>query len=183
MEKTEQLNRYRESFPNLILTNYLEFRWYVEGKLRLKASLADFERTAKVQELIEGFLNFQGAVISSPEDLAKQMARLTRSIKYATEEALKIEDIEGELQQLKRGFNEILLPDLDDTAFADMYAQTISYGLFAARVGHCQSSGNQSFDRRTAGTYIPATNPFLRRLFNIILKQIQSVKFIGRLMI
>lgn len=31
VEATEQLKRYRESFPNLILTNYLEFRWYVEG--------------------------------------------------------------------------------------------------------------------------------------------------------
>jgi predicted helicase len=183
VEKTEQLKRYRESFPNLILTNYVEFRWYVEGKQRLKASLADlvgdeidFERTtkdakdAKVQELIEGFLNFSGAVINSPEDLAKQMARLTRSIKYATEEALKIETGEGELHQLKRGFNEILLPDLDDAAFADMYAQTISYGLFAARVGHAQNSGNLNFDRRTTGTYIPATNPFLRRLFNSIVE-------------
>jgi predicted nuclease of restriction endonuclease-like RecB superfamily len=40
VEKTEQLQRYRESLDNLILTNYLEFRWYVEGKQRLKVILA-----------------------------------------------------------------------------------------------------------------------------------------------
>lgn len=178
IEKTEQLQRYRESLNgNLILTNYLEFRWYVEGKIRLTAVLAEITGNEitlcnpdKTIELIEGFLNYSGAAINSPEDLAKQMARLTKSIRLATESALQIENESGELHQLKRGFNEILLPDLDDAAFADMYAQTISYGLFAARVGHAQNPGNQVFDRRTAGTYIPATNPFLRRLFNSIIE-------------
>lgn len=64
------------------------------------------------------------------------MARLTKSIWLATEAALIAETEAGELHQLKRGFNETLLPDLNDPAFADMYAQSISYGLFAARVGH-----------------------------------------------
>ncbi len=178
IEKTEQLQRYRESLNgNLILTNYLEFRWYVDGKARLTAVLATrigdeitLCNSDKTIELIEGFLNYTGAAINSPEDLAKQMARLTKSILLATESALQIETETGELHQLKRGFNEILLPDLNDAAFADMYAQTISYGLFAARVGHAQNPGNQLFDRRTAGTYIPATNPFLRRLFNSIIE-------------
>ncbi|XZO01486.1 MAG: type ISP restriction/modification enzyme [Microcoleus sp.] len=178
IEKTEQLQRYRESLNgNLILTNYLEFRWYVDGKSRLTAVLATrigdeitLCNSDKTLELIEGFLNYTGAAINSPEDLAKQMARLTKSILLATESALQIETETGELHQLKRGFNEILLPDLNDAAFADMYAQTISYGLFAARVGHAQNPGNQVFDRRTAGTYIPATNPFLRRLFNSIIE-------------
>lgn len=178
IEKTEQLQRYRESLNgNLILTNYLEFRWYVDGKSRLTAVLATrigdeitLGNPDKTLELIEGFLNYTGAAINSPEDLAKQMARLTKSILLATESALQIETETGELHQLKRGFNEILLPDLNDAAFADMYAQTISYGLFAARVGHAQNPGNQLFDRRTAGTYIPATNPFLRRLFNSIIE-------------
>ncbi len=175
-EKTEHIQRYRESLNgNLILTNYLEFRWYVEGKQRLKAVFARREGdeiqvsdTAGVAALIEGFLNYTGTPISTPEDLAKQMARLTRTIRLATEEALKAETERGELRQLKRGFNEILLPDLNDPEFADMYAQTVSYGLFAARVGHAQNPGGFAFDQRTAGTYIPATNPFLRRLFNSI---------------
>jgi predicted helicase len=175
-EKTEHIQRYRESLNgNLILTNYLEFRWYVEGKQRLKAVLAQrggdeiqVSDTAGVAALIEGFLNYTGTPISTPENLAKQMARLTRTIRLATEEALKAETERGELRQLKRGFNEILLPDINDPEFADMYAQTVSYGLFAARVGHAQNPGGGAFNRRTAGTYIPATNPFLRRLFNSI---------------
>ena len=57
-----------------------------------------------------------------------------------------------------------------DSDLADMYAQTIYYGLFAARVGHAQNPTDDKFTRRTAGTYIPATNPFLKRLFNPIVE-------------
>ncbi len=111
-----------------------------------------------------------GAAISSSEDLAKQMARLTRSLRLAIVEALKAETELGELHQLKRVFNEIELQDISETEFADMYAQTLSYGLFAARVGHAQNPDSSPFDRRTAATYIPATNPFLRRLFNTLVE-------------
>lgn len=176
-EKTEQLQRYREAFSNLILTNYLEFRWYVDGKCRLKETLAERDGkklkakdTDKVAALLEQFLNFSGEVVRSPEELARQMARLTKAIRLATVTALELEPKDGELRQLKQGFSEVLLPDIADGEFADMYAQTISYGLFAARVGHAQAGGGDRFSRRTAGSYIPATNPFLRRLFNTIVE-------------
>ena len=177
IEKTEQLQRYLEAFPNLVLTNYLEFRWYVNGKRRQKEVLADrnanklqAKDSDKIAALLDQFLNYTGEIISSPEDLARQMARLTKAIRLATATALEGEDKNGELHQLKQGFSEVLLPDLNDADFADMYAQTISYGLFAARVGHAQNPGGEAFTRRTAGTYIPATNPFLKRLFNTIVE-------------
>jgi type I restriction-modification system DNA methylase subunit len=181
IEKTEQLQRYLEAFPNLVLTNYLEFRWYVEGKCRQTEVLADLltnvgdgklqiKNADKVAALLDQFLNYSGEIISKPEDLARQMARLTKAIRLATTTALDEEDNKGELHQLKQGFSEVLLPDLSDPDFADMYAQTISYGLFAARVGHAQNSDGETFTRRTAGTYIPATNPFLKRLFNTIVE-------------
>lgn len=177
IEKTEQLQRYLESFPNLVLTNYLEFRWYVNGKRRLKEVLADrngntlqVKDTDKIAALLDQFLNYTGEIISSPEDLARQMARLTKAIRLATATALSLEGSEGELHQLKQDFSEVLLPDLTDADFADVYAQTISYGLFAARVGHAQNPGGEVFTRRTAAIYIPATNPFVKRLFNTIVE-------------
>lgn len=176
IEKSEQLQRYLEAFPNLVLTNYLEFRWYINGKRRLKEVLVRKDNTLQVKDadkvaaLLEQFLSYRGEIISRPEDLARQMARLTKAIRLATETALSIEDSEGDLHQLKQGFSEVLLPNLSDADFADMYAQTISYGLFAARVGHAQNPGGEAFTRRTAGTYIPATNPFLKRLFNTIVE-------------
>ncbi len=36
-EKSDQLKRYLTAFPNLLLTDYLEFRWYVDGKRRARA--------------------------------------------------------------------------------------------------------------------------------------------------
>ncbi|MEK0194482.1 type ISP restriction/modification enzyme [Microcoleus anatoxicus] len=177
IEKSEQLQRYIEAFPNLVLTNYLEFRWYVNGKRRQKEILANRSEnklqataTEKIAALLDQFINYTGEIISSPEDLARQMARLTKAIRLATTTALEGERKDGELHQLKQGFSEVLLPDLNDADFADMYAQTISYGLFAARVGHAQNPGCEPFTRRTAGTYIPATNPFLKRLFNTIVE-------------
>lgn len=178
IEKTEQLQRYLESLPNFILTNYLEFRWYVNGKPRLTEILAERKNNTlvvvknpeKVAAVLDQFLNYTGEIINSPEDLAKQMARLTKAIRGATTTALKLENIEGELHQLKQGFIEVLLPNLNDDEFADMYAQTISYGLFAAKVGHAQSPGSEGFTRRSASTYIPPTNPFLKRLFNTMVE-------------
>ncbi|MEO8891301.1 MAG: N-6 DNA methylase, partial [Coleofasciculaceae cyanobacterium] len=177
IEKTEQLKRYLEAFPNLMLTNYLEFRWYVNGKRRLKEIFAvrngnklEAKEIDKVAALLDQFLNYTGEIIRSPEDLAKQMARLTKAIRLATATALELEEVQGELHQLKQGFSEVLLPNLTGAEFADMYAQTISYGLFAARVGHAQNPDGEAFTRRTAGTYIPATNPFLKRLFNTIVE-------------
>lgn len=177
IEKSEQLQRYIEAFPNLVLTNYLEFRWYVNGKRRQKEILANRSEnklqaraTEKMAALLDQFINYTGEIISSPEDLARQMARLTKAIRLATTTALEGERKDGELHQLKQGFSEVLLPDLNDADFADMYAQTISYGLFAARVGHAQNPGCEPFTRRTAGIYIPATNPFLKRLFNTIVE-------------
>ncbi len=177
VEKSEQLERYRESHigANLILTNYLEFRWYVDGKLRLKTSLGE-QTNQQIQllnpeqtnQLIQGFLNYQGEIINNPEDLAKQMARLTKAIRYAVIEALKLETETGELHQLQKGFQEVLLPNLEQSTFADMYAQTVAYGLFTARVSHAQNPQGYPFERRTAGLYIPDTNPFLKRLFNTV---------------
>lgn len=175
-EKTEQLQRYLESFSNLVLTNYLEFRWYVNGKRRLQEVLAvqsgnklQIRDAAQVAALLDQFISYNGEIVNNPEDLARQMARLTKAIRFATATTL-LETPENELHQLKQGFSEILLPDLNDTDFADMYAQTLSYGLFAARVGHAQNTDGEKFTRRTAGTYIPATNPFLKRLFNTIVE-------------
>jgi hypothetical protein len=109
IEKSEQLQRYLEAFPNLVLTNYLEFRWYINGKRRLKEVLVRKDNTLQVKDadkvaaLLEQFLSYRGEIISRPEDLARQMARLTKAIRLATETALSIEDSEGDLHQLKQG--------------------------------------------------------------------------------
>jgi predicted helicase len=179
-EKTEQLERYRESSvgQNLILTNYLEFRWYVDGKLKQTAAIAylekdiiiAYEKTEAVVQLLQLFLGYRGKDINNYYDLAGQMAVHTKSVKYSIEEALKLEDKTGELTQLKVLFQDLLLPDLDNDTFADMYAQTIAYGLFTARVGHAQNPGQDLFSRKTASHFISNKIPFLQGLFNTVIE-------------
>ena len=179
-EKTEQLERYRESSvgQNLILTNYLEFRWYVDGKLKQTAAIAYLEKniiiasekTEAVVQLLQSFLGYRRKDINNYYDLAGQMAVHTKSVKYSIEEALKLEDKTGELTQLKLLFQDLLLPDLDNHTFADMYAQTIAYGLFTARVGHAQNPSQDLFSRKTASRFISNKIPFLQGLFNTVIE-------------
>src|SRR4030042_6721408 len=53
-EKSEQLTRYRESLNNLILTNYLEFRWYIDGDLRMTANLENLLKDGKIKRSLNG---------------------------------------------------------------------------------------------------------------------------------
>ncbi len=177
IEKTEQLQRYLESHigKNLILTNYLEFRWYVNGNIRLTSQIATqnddqliIQDSSNTNELINNFLNYQGEIINNPDELAQELARLTKTICYTINTALDNETNTSELHQLKQGFKEVLLPDLDNSNFADMYAQTLSYGLFTARVSHAQNPQSFNFEKRTIALYIPETNPFLKRLFDTV---------------
>lgn len=179
LEKSDQLNRYRESLPNLIFTDYLEFRWFTEGELRteLTVKLAEFDKNtnqlipiegADLIQLIELFSTSQVATLRDSEQLAQKMAKIARLICHVIYEAYQQEQKEkkkGRLQLQLETFREVLLDKLTASEFADMYAQTICYGLFAAK---CSADPNQTFNRMTAGYFVPKTNPFLRNLFNQI---------------
>ncbi len=93
------------------------------------------------------------------------MAALARLIRDTIRRALGDEGESGTLHEQMSGFREVLLHDLTEEQFADMYAQTICYGLFAAR---CNAKGSEHFTREHAAYDLPKTNPFLRKMFNHI---------------
>jgi len=170
-EKSVQVKRYLEARLNLILTDYLEFRWYKDNKCELKARLgtvsdgkikSDKEKIQKVAELIEQFLIFDAPGVGTPKELAVRMARLAHRIREGAEEALTTNKASDLLSGLYKAFQETLIPGLEVKTFADMYAQTIAYGLFAAR---CETDKPQDFSRQQAANLIPKTNPFLKDLF------------------
>ena len=178
-EKTEHLERYRESSvgQNLILTNYLEFRWYVDGKLKQTAAIAYLkkdiiiahEMTEEVVQLLQLFLGYRAKDIDSYYDLAKLMADYTKSIRYSITEALKSEKKVGKLTQIKLSFQNLFLLDLNNDKFADMYAETIAYSLFMARVGNAKSSGKDLFSRKMASHFIRNAIPLIQGLFDSII--------------
>ena len=175
IERDEQLKRYREGLHNLILTDYLEFRWYVKGEQRLTARLAHVgergklkvvkDGVAQLAELLQAFLHTRTAVVNNPKELAIRMAALCRFIREAILRALTDEDKGGSLHEQIEGFRKVLLHDLSPESFADMFAQTIAYGLFAAR---CNVKAEGPFIREHAAYDLPKTNPFLRRMFSQI---------------
>jgi hypothetical protein len=130
------------------------------------------------QTLFEAFLGEQSPAPAAPRELAAQMARLARMLRTTIAEALandtssastSASSASGSASDLASQFDSfrtVLLHALTPAEFADMYAQTIAYGLFAARCNHHAAKG--TFTRESAVFEIPKTNPFLRTLFSTI---------------
>ncbi|MBI1983389.1 MAG: DNA methyltransferase, partial [Acidobacteria bacterium] len=176
-EKSDQLKRYLRYLPNLILTDYLEFRWYVDGEAR--GDPVRLARVAKggklapekagieaVSQLLTAFLSHEAEAINKPKELALRMARLTHFIRDMIVTAFERGAASATLRDLYKAFETALIPDLPIPQFSDMFAQTLAYGLFAARCNHHGPPG--SFKRLGAASEIPKTNPFLRQLFETI---------------
>jgi hypothetical protein len=103
-------------------------------------------------------------VITTSKELSIRLAELARDIRDRIKSALAIETPNGPLNKLMKAFQEALVHDLDAGGFADMYAQTIAYGLLSARIADPHSKTVDDF----AGHM--RTNPFLRELMETFLK-------------
>ena len=172
IEKSEQLKRYRQSLNNLILTDYLEFRWYVNGQLKLTARLAsigknnrltpDPEGLATTKQLFNEFYQTEVPIVSTPRDLAERMAQLAKLVRELMVMAFQTgASDDSALHKQYRIFQEFLLPNLTPVEFADIYAQTMAYGLFAARLN---APADAPFNRASAYQHL-SDNRFLRKLF------------------
>ena len=173
IDKTEQLDRYKASLDNLILTNYLEFWFYKNGEHvdtikvaelssgKIKTYDKEYQRLINA---IRNFCDYQGQTIKSPKQLANLMAQKAVMIRDVIINALEL-DSEGSLVSQRNAFKQILLHDLTNHTFADMYAQTIAYGLFVARLN---DTTLEDFSRQEARELISKNNPFLRQLFDYI---------------
>ena len=160
----EQLRRYRDGLPNLVLTDYLEFRWYASGSPRMTARLADPGGAGAVAALFEAFFAADGPRIAEARELAKRMAAKARLLRDGIERILRGESGSGPLGDLLAAYRRVLIADLAPAAFADLQAQTAAYGLFAARCLHDPRTGR--FTRQSAA--FAETTPFLRDLFGRI---------------
>ncbi len=154
----EQNQRFIENLDNFILTNFVDFQLWRDGQLR--ASVHIEHETENLETLLELFLNAGHVQITSPETLAKYLARRTRELQ--TQIATTLTDEDSETYRMFNAFKETLLATLTPDDFADMYAQTLTYGLFAAR---CTLPNGTNFSRHTAVGTLPRSNPFLIELF------------------
>jgi len=192
MSKTnkDQFKRYLETFPNLIYTNFTEFRLYRDHDVKplLTVSLCespedlgfkvptDVDKDGKTKELLERFFDFSLAKKYTAKSLAQELAKRTRflkdEIRFELEEEKRREEEEAKSKKTKskknilrfyNAFKSTLIKTLTEEEFDDMFAQTISFGLFAARY---RTEGE--FDRKLAYDSIPPTIGVLRDLFEYI---------------
>ncbi|HET9209438.1 MAG TPA: type ISP restriction/modification enzyme [Thermoanaerobaculia bacterium] len=157
---TDQLKRYCAAFPNLLLTNFRELRLYRGKDLAARAEIG----RGDPGPLLDLFCDFAPPATASAAELASRMALRARLLAVRLHELLKA-DAEGtsELAGFYRAFSKHLVAGLDREEFANLYAQTLAYGLLAAR---WQARG--PFDRRIAAESIPATSGLLRDAFRYI---------------
>ncbi len=176
IENSEQLKRYRSTFPNLILTNFLEFRLYRNGEREQSVLAArpfalntlrtppPLEKPDELLALLERFLDFALPQTFTAESLALELAKRTRLLREVVGEQFHDEqNAPGMLSGFFEAFRTYLIGSLAAEDFADLFAQTITYGLFAARI----RAGN-GFNRRTAFDNIPHAIGVLRTLFRFV---------------
>ena len=153
-----QNTRFIENLDNFILTNFLDFQLWRDGQQHATANIADSPEN--LEALLDRFLNAGQVEITSPEVLARYLARRTRELQ--TQIATTLTDENSEIYGMFSAFKELLISTLTPDDFADMYAQTLAYGLFAAR---CTLPNATHFTRHTAAEALPRSNPFLVQLF------------------
>lgn len=173
----EQFDRYKTSLNNLIFTDYLDFHLYREGQFVTKIAIGEVtekgikpitENFERFENLIKDFCTHIGQTIKSSKKLAEMMAGKARLLSEVIEKALTSDESNSEDSTLKDqmlAFKQILIHDITPKGFADVYAQTIAYGMFAAR-SHDPSLA--TFSRQEAYELIPKSNPFLKKLFGYI---------------
>ena len=178
IEESEQLKRYRTTFPNVILTNFYEFRLYRDGELIKKVSIGrpalamklktapPVENESEFDDLLNTFFSFSLPRVLNAKSLATELAKRTR---FLRDEVVSIEMAEEEKKGKKailgfyEAFKKYLIATLTERSFADLYSQTVTYGLFAAR-----TRADNSFNRELAFKYIPDTIGILRDVFRFI---------------
>ncbi|MCH8488558.1 MAG: N-6 DNA methylase [Oceanicaulis sp.] len=172
----EQKQRYLKALPNLIYTNGIDFEFYKEAELVRSISIGEMlmglhpkpETFGALEAQLKDFVAQTPRTITSSKRLAELMAAKAVLIKDVMGRAL-VEDLKRksntELVSQFQSFREVLIHDITPADFADIYAETIAYGLFAARL-HDQTL--DTFSRQEALELLPKSNPFLRKLFSYI---------------
>jgi len=181
IEDTEQLKRYRSTFPNVILTNFYEFRLYRDGQRIAQVMIGraviarklktppPVENIDQFKEFFDLFFSFSLPKVQTARVLAIELAKRTR---FLRDEVIAVEIQEDHSKGHKQiigfyeAFKQYLIGTLSENQFADLYAQTITYGLFAARTR--VPADRNDFNRRLAFDYIPHTIGILRDVFRFI---------------
>lgn len=184
IENSHQMERYF-GYANLVLTDQVEFRFYRNGQAYCDPILVgDIDvKTRTITPRADHFEHLQKTLTDFPKThkepirrgvhLAQIMGGKARRIRDNVADILENQS-EGDIHKLFATIKKLLVHDMDNHKFADMYAQTLVYGLFVARF---YDETPDTFSRQEARDLVPKSNPFLMHFFD----HISGVNFETRL--
>jgi predicted helicase len=171
IEETEQLKRYLPALNNLILTDYVEFRWYDNAELKMTVNIGTLSnKIITVQQseiknfelLLKNFFKSTRTTVSTPNELADVLADKARILESSLTEAFLRENENGYFHKQLDALKNSIFPHITIDKFLDLYTQTVCYGLFVAR---CSSPEMKNFNRTNSVLCFPRSDTFLKKLF------------------
>ncbi len=146
--KSDQVLKYLELNPNLMLTDYLKFVWVGKDEnneplIKREISIASLDELSKplkpkpqterdLIELFKSFFNYEAAPITNAKDFATHLSAPTKYLK----DALITYQKDTQVSSIFKNFKEYLYEELSFEDFSDAFAQTLTYSLFIAKLNH-----------------------------------------------
>ncbi|GAA8159457.1 DNA methyltransferase [Helicobacter pylori] len=146
--KKDQILKYLELNPNLMLTDYLKFVWVGKDEnnaplIKKEISVASLDELSKplkpnpqterdLIELFKSFFNYEAVPITNAKDFATHLSPRTKYLK----DALITYQQEDQVSSIFKNFKEYLYEELSFEDFSDAFAQTLTYSLFIAKLNH-----------------------------------------------
>ncbi len=169
--ESEQVKRYRSYFKNFLLTNFISFKHFLNGREVRTVHLIPYEdlqkgnfkvaRLKEFEELLKDFINHQERPIKSVEELAGNLAWRVRLLK---DELLKELKVNAGLQEFLSLLRNYVIHTLKEEEFADAIAQSLAYALLIVR------TKKEFIRKEDVISYIPDSLTIIRDIFLEILK-------------
>ncbi|GAA7669566.1 N-6 DNA methylase [Helicobacter pylori] len=185
-EKSDQILKYLELNPNLMLTDYLNFMWVGKDEKNAPlikkeisvASLDELSKPPKAQterdliELFKSFFNYEAAPITNTKDFATHLSPRTRYLK----EALIQNQEKTQVSSIFKNFKAYLYEELSFEDFSDALAQTLTYSLFLAKLNH----PFEKIDLNNVRSSIPKNFAVIREMADFLKKldEIQEIQWL-----
>ncbi|MBQ9336053.1 MAG: N-6 DNA methylase [Lentisphaeria bacterium] len=189
----KQFDRYKAALDTIVFTDFLDFHFYRHnGQSAGAVRIADWdgskvtpkkENFAAFVKMMEEAASGKPQKIESAKRLAELMAGKARMLQRTAEAYLtplaqtfdsasdKAKPAPTPLLDMMLGFRNVLMPDVGPEEFSDIFAQTLTYGMFAARLN---DPVPETFSRYEAMGRIPKSNPFLKQLFQYVANNLEE---------